>query len=43
MVAGMMECDSGIVIEDVCKNGMRNLGLRLVLMLMRAGIWLVNW
>ena len=38
MVAGMMECDSGIVMEDVCKNGVRNLGLRLVLMLMRAGI-----
>ena len=33
-----MEGDSGIVMEDVCDHGMQNLGGRLVLMLMRAGI-----
>ena len=34
-----MEGDSGIiVIEDVCEDGMRNLGGRLVLMLTTAGI-----
>ena len=33
-----MQGDSGIVIEDVCEAGMWNLGGRLVLMLMRAGI-----
>ena len=33
-----MEGDSGIVMEDVCGDDMRNLGERLVLMLMRAGI-----
>ena len=33
-----MQGDSGIVIEDVCDDGMQNLGGRLVLMLMRAGI-----
>ena len=32
-----MEGDSGIVMEDVCEDGMQNLGGRLVLMLMRAG------
>ena len=32
-----MEGDSGIIIKDVCENGVRNLGGRLVLMLMRAG------
>ena len=32
--------DSGIVMEDVCEDedGMRNLGGRLVLIIMRAGI-----
>ena len=30
--------DSGIVMEDVCEDGMQNLGRRLVSMLMRAGI-----
>ena len=29
---------SGIFMEDVCEDGMRNLGGRLVSMLMRAGI-----
>ena len=33
-----MEGDSGIVMEDVCGDDMRDLGERLVLMLMRAGI-----
>ena len=33
-----MEGDSGIVMEDVCEDNMQNLGGRLVLMLMRAGI-----
>ena len=33
-----MECDSGILLEDVCGDDIRNLGGRLVLMLMRAGI-----
>ena len=32
-----MEGNNGIV-KDVCEDGMRNLGGRLVLMLMRAGI-----
>ena len=35
---GGMRGDSGIVMEDVCEDGMRNLGGRLVSMLMRAGI-----
>ena len=35
---GGMRGDSGIVMEDVCEDGMQNLGGRLVLMLMRAGI-----
>ena len=30
--------DTGIVMKHLCKNGMQNLGGRLVLMLMRAGI-----
>ena len=30
--------DDSIVIEDLCEDGMRNLGGRLVQMLMRAGI-----
>ena len=34
---GRMEGDSGIVMEDVCGDDMRNLGERLVLILMRAG------
>ena len=33
-----MRGDSGIFMEDVCEDGMRNLGGRLVSMLMRAGI-----
>ena len=33
-----MECDSGILLEEVCGDDIRNLGGRLVLMLMRAGI-----
>ena len=33
-----MQGDSGIVIEDVCEDVMQNVGGRLVLMLMRAGI-----
>ena len=33
-----MKDDSGIVMEDVCGDNMRNLGGRLVLMLMRVGI-----
>ena len=33
-----MQGDSGIVIEDVCEDSIQNLGGRLVLMLMRAGI-----
>ena len=33
-----MEDDSGIVIEGVCEDGMWNLGRKLVLILMRAGI-----
>ena len=37
-VRGWMEGDSIIVIEDVCEDGTRNLGGRLVLILMRAGI-----
>ena len=35
-----MKGDSGIVIEDVCGDGMKNLHGRLVLMLMRVGILL---
>ena len=35
--AGVMEGDSGIVMEEVCGDDMRNLGGGLVLMLMRAG------
>ena len=35
---GGMEGDNGIVMEDVCEDSMQNLGGRLVLMLMRAGI-----
>ena len=33
-----MEGNSSIVIEDVCEDDMQNLGGRLVLILMRAGI-----
>ena len=33
-----MEGDSIFVIEDVCEDGTQNLGGRLVLILMRAGI-----
>ena len=33
-----MEGDSGIAMEDVCGDDMQNIGGRLVLMLMRAGI-----
>ena len=33
-----MRGDSGIFMEDVCEDGMRNIGGRLVSMLMRAGI-----
>ena len=33
-----MDGDSGIVMEDVCRDGMLNLGGRLVLMLMRGGV-----
>ena len=35
---GGKEGDSGIVMEDVCEDGMQNLGGRFVLMLMSAGI-----
>ena len=35
---GGMKDGSGIVMEDVCGDNMRNLGGRLVLMLMRVGI-----
>ena len=38
MGAGGMEGDSVIVMENVCEDGMENLGGRLILMLMRAGI-----
>ena len=38
MGAGGMAGDSGINMEDVCVEGMRNVGGRLVSMLMRAGI-----
>ena len=31
------EGDSGVVTDDVCENGMQDLGGRLVLMLPRAG------
>ena len=33
-----LEGDNGIVMEDVCKDDMRNLDGKLVSMLMRAGI-----
>ena len=33
-----MEGDSGFVMENACGDDMQNLGWRLVLMLMRAGI-----
>ena len=33
-----VEGDSGIVIEDICEDSMRNIGGGMVLMLMRAGI-----
>ena len=33
-----MESDSDVVTEDVCEDGMQNLGGRLLLMLMTAGI-----
>ena len=35
-----MEGDSGIIMEDVCEDGMQNLGGKLALMLMRAHVWL---
>ena len=35
---GGMQGDSSIVIEDLCEDMMQNLGERLALMLMRAGI-----
>ena len=35
---GGMAGDSYIVIKDVCEDGMRNLGGKLVLMFTRAGI-----
>ena len=38
MAAGGMEGDSGIVMEDACEDSIRNLGWRLVLILMRADI-----
>ena len=38
MGAGGMQGDSSIVNEDLCEDIMQNLGGRLVLMLMRAGI-----
>ena len=38
MGTGGMEGDSGVIMEDVCEDGMQNLGGRLVLVLMRAGI-----
>ena len=34
---GVMEGNSGMVMEDVCEDCLQNLGVRLVLMLMRAG------
>ena len=34
-----MEGNSSIVIEDICEDDMQNLGGRLVLILMRAGIF----
>ena len=33
-----MEGDSGIVMEDVCEDGMQNLAGKLVLMLIRGSI-----
>ena len=38
MGVGGMGGDSGIIMEDVCEDGMQNLGARLVSMLLRAGI-----
>ena len=38
-----MEDDSGIVMEDVREDGIRNLGGRLVLMLTKAGILVGGW
>ena len=38
MVGGGAEGGSGIVMENVCEDGMGNLVGRLVLMLMRIGI-----
>ena len=38
-----MEDDSGIVMEDVREDDMRNLGGRLVLMLTKAGILVGGW
>ena len=35
---GQMKGDSGIIFEDVYEDGMWNLGGKLVLMLMRAGV-----
>ena len=40
--AGGMEGDSGIVMEDVCRDDVQNLEGRLVLMLMRPGILCVG-
>ena len=37
--SGGMEGDSGIVIEDVCQDGMQNLAGRIALMLKIAGIF----
>ena len=42
MGAGEMAGDSGIVMKNVCEEGIQNLGGRLVSMLMRTGI-LVKW
>ena len=39
MGAGKMEDDRGIDIENECEADKRNIGGRLVLMLMRAGIF----
>ena len=39
MGAGKMEDDRGIDIENECEVDKRNIGGRLVLMLMRAGIF----
>ena len=37
MSVGGMEGDSGIDMEDICEDGVRNLGRRLVSMLIKAG------